>query len=113
MKIYRLIVAALLPPAPALPPEGETEIAGFVKKMIALSPWHLRMGVRAAETALLFWLVVNAKGFVIGRPDRASMHAALRRFEKLGPVCGTLMRLYRSLALLAWEEQPEIAKALL
>ncbi|MBI3418902.1 MAG: hypothetical protein HY053_02045 [Proteobacteria bacterium] len=112
MKIYCMIVAALLPPSPALTAKGVDEIAGFVKDTIALSPWHLRMGVRVAETALLFWLLLRVKGFATGKPEADSMRAALRRFEKFGNIPATLIRLYRSLSLLAWEERLEVVKAL-
>jgi hypothetical protein len=104
VKIYTQIVTALLPV-----PGGEGDIAAFLSNTIRLAPFHLRMGVRVAETALLLWLVCTVKGFVTGTPDNIGLRASLTRFEKLSGLCATLPRLYRSLIMLAWCERQEAA----
>jgi hypothetical protein len=97
--IYTQIVSALLPET-----GDEENIAGFVANTIQLAPFHLRMGVRVAETALLVWLAVTAKGFITGAADRMSLKASLDTFESLCGPTATLIRLYRSLSMLAYCE---------
>jgi len=99
VSLYTPIVAALLPE-----PGREKDIAEFVAATIKLAPWHLRMGVRVIETALLVWLALTAKGFAVGMPHLPSLRASLNQFESLCGPTATLIRLYRSLSMLAYCE---------
>lgn len=113
----RVLVATLIPAWPLLD-EGEktaivTEVAASVTRAIAGAPLHIRLAVRSVSIFLGLYIFLISVG--TGGP-LASAFRADRFFTLLqrspGPIT-SIVRLYRSMTLLAFYEQTYVAAKLL
>lgn len=111
-----LLIRGLLPTQPLLAPDVGTEVAvlvaDHVRRSLAAAPAHLRIGLRVLTAGLAAWLFlfVAARSPWLGR--RAASDRALLLFEAVPRLGPNLMRLYRSLTLLAFYDHPRVAQAM-
>ena len=110
----RILVGTLLPDHPALLPSARAAVldaaAGFVSGQIGRAPVHVWLGARLIGLALLAWL--GAHGVLGKAAPYRQAETALRRFQALGAPFAGGLRLYRSMALLAFYEHPLVEAAL-
>lgn len=103
------LIATLLPDVPALDPDERAavarDVAAVVRRFLAAAPFHVR-AVTATIGAVL-WIWLGLGGLTGGKP--ANLLAA---FESLPGPGQVVMRLYRSLALLAFYEHPLVEAGL-
>ncbi len=116
MAFEALIVDTLLPEWPLL--DGETRAAvhlsttAHVVKALRLAPLHVRLGVGVLSAAIGAAVLVASLGAGRGALRRlraARLYALLQRLP--GPFSAAV-RLYRSVALLAFYEHPAVAPLL-
>jgi hypothetical protein len=111
------IVDALLPEWPDLPPESRSSVsahcAHFVRKQIALSPTHIRFGIRVLFTAFCMFAFLHLGMRRLGSVPRERRATALRAFalEQVSPFVA-LERLLRSMTVLAFLEHPDVLIAI-
>src|SRR5262245_53593305 len=104
-------IDALLPEWPALATECRASVSAhctsFVRRMIALSPAHIRLGVRLLFAAFCTFAFVRLGMRPLGSVPRELRAAALRAFalEQVTPFVA-LERLLRSMTLVAFLEHP-------
>ncbi len=116
MKRHVALVAALTPDEPALAAAdreaAHAAAADFLRRQLAIAPFHVRLGVRLLGFA--FFAAALAAG--LGRPfasrELAWRRAFLDRVSRSSMPGAMLVRLYRSLTLLAYLEQPAVRAAL-
>jgi hypothetical protein len=114
--LIRPIIACLAPYGPPLPAgarAGVIDAAGaFVACQIGLAPLPVRVGALALGAVLRLWLALLAPGATgaFGAPMRAARAVAL--FERLPGPARSVVRLYRSMTVLAYYEHPAVAAAL-
>jgi hypothetical protein len=103
------IVRCVLPERPIVPDEvrqrATEEAVAFVAAALRSAPWHIRSGERVFRIALWLWLLPAA----IRGP--AATERALALFGVLS-FSASIVRLYRSLALLAFLESDDVVRAL-
>ncbi|MER8576342.1 hypothetical protein NKG99_31140 [Mesorhizobium sp. M1409] len=117
MVFDRVIVATLIPAWPLLDGEEKkaivTEVVPSVTRAIAGAPFHIRLAVRSVSIFLSLCLFLISAG--AGGPLASALRAD--RFYNLlqrspGPI-RSVVRLYRSMTLLAFYEQMPVAARLL
>jgi hypothetical protein len=113
-RVDRILVGTLLPDHPALLASARAAVldaaAAFVGGQIGRAPAHVRLGVRVLGLALLTWLALHG---VLRAPAPYRQAApALARFQALGAPFAGVLRVYRSMALLAFYEHPLVEAAL-
>lgn len=113
----RVLVATLIPAWPLLDedekPAVVTEVVASVTRAIAGAPFHIRLAVRSVSIFLGLCILLISAG--AGGPLASALRAD--RFYTLlqrspGPVT-SIVRLYRSMTLLAFYEQTHVAAKLL
>ena len=110
------LVAAVLPTWPVLDPGARErllpEIAGFVRTEIALAPFHVRIGVRVLTFAffLLARIVATGRGFSSRPAEWQAWYMAF--WGGLSPQTQAMVRVYRSLSVLAFYESAPVLAAL-
>ena len=113
-RIERGLVTCLLPDQPALAPSSRQQVvdtaAGFVSNQVRNAPFHVRFGAWILGTCLYVWLTAVG-AMSSGAPYRRA-ELAIARFQRIAPVFAAIVRLYRSMALLAYYEHPIVAAAL-
>jgi hypothetical protein len=114
--VIRPIVACLAPDEPPLPAGAWAGVvdtaASFVSRQIHLAPLHVRVGAVGLGAVLRLWLALLTPGptGAFGAPLRAARAVAL--FERLPGPARSVVRLYRSMTVLAYYEHPVVAAAL-
>ncbi|AYG70763.1 hypothetical protein CCGE531_32045 (plasmid) [Rhizobium sp. CCGE531] len=112
-----MLVATMTPVWPLLNGEEKpmviTQVARSVTRAIAAAPFHIRLPVKSVSLFLSFCIVFISVG--AGGPLARNLRAErfyhfLQRLP--GPV-DSVVRLYRSMTLLAFYEQAPVAKKLL
>jgi hypothetical protein len=108
-----MIVLPMLPEWPPLNPAAQGvvagEIAGFIRRNLALAPAHVRAGVLVVSIGLVFWQLLRAPLAAMGSPARRRTLVSCQRIH--GPV-SAVVRLYRSLTVLAFYEHPVVIAAM-
>jgi hypothetical protein len=110
-------IDALLPEWPALAPDRRASVsahcARFVRRQIALSPAHIRFGVRILFTAFCTFAVLRLGMRPLGSVPRERRAAVLRGFalEQVPPLVA-LERLLRSMTAVAFLEHPDVLAAI-
>src|SRR5262245_64209567 len=111
------IVDALIPEWPTLPPERRASISAhcgrFVRQQIALSPAHIRFGIRVLFAAFCTFAFLRLRMRPLGSVPRELRAAALRAFalERVTPLVA-LERLLRSMTLVAFLEHRDVLAAI-
>jgi hypothetical protein len=114
--LIRPIVACLAPFGPPLPAGTRAGVidaaTSFVSRQIWLAPLHVRVGALGLGAVLRLWLALLAPGVArtFGAPLRAARAVTL--FERLPGPARSVVRLYRSMTVLAYYEHPAVAVAL-
>ncbi|MDE5457544.1 hypothetical protein GWE18_32930 [Bradyrhizobium sp. CSA112] len=112
-----MLLATLMPTWPLLDGEEKpavvTEVVASVSRAIADAPFHIRLAVRSVSVFLSLCIFLISAG--AGGPLASALRAD--RFYTLlqrspGPIT-SVMRLYRSMTLLAFYEQTPVAAKLL
>jgi hypothetical protein len=108
------IVRCVVPDGPVLPPEARRaatlEAAAFVGRALAAAPFHIRVGERIFRVALWAWLLPVAWRASVGRGPSALVERAVERFASLAGPAASIVRLYRSLAALAFLESDGVVE---
>jgi len=113
----RVIVATMMPLWPLLDVDEKAtvlaEVARSVTRAIATAPFHIRLAVESVSIviSLCIALISAGAGGPLGRALRAE--SFYRLLQRLPGPAGAVIRLYRSMALLAFYEQPPVAAKLL
>ncbi|WP_244562598.1 hypothetical protein [Ensifer aridi] len=117
MAFDRVIVATMTPMWPLLDGEEKaavvTEVVREVTRALAVAPSHIRLAVKSVSILLSLWIVLITVGASspLARALRADkFYRFLQRWP--GPV-GSVVRVYRSMTLLAFYEQTPVAAKLL
>lgn len=117
MVFDRVLVATLVPTWPLLDGEEKpavvTEVVGSVTRAIADAPFHIRLAVRSVSILLspcIFLISCRAGGPLASALRADRLYTLLQRWP--GPIT-SVMRLYRSMTLLAFCEQTPVAAKLL
>jgi hypothetical protein len=111
------IVDALLPDWPPLAPDARAPVsahcARFVRRQIALSPAHIRFGVRILFAAFVMFAFLRLGARRLGSVSRERRAAALRVFAfELVPPLVALERVLRSMTTVAFLEHPQVLIAI-
>lgn len=111
------IVDALLPEWPRLCPVRRASVsahcAGFVRGQIALSPAHIRFGIRILFTTFCIFAFLRLGMRRLGSVSRQRRVAALRAFAfEQVPVFISLERVLRSVTIVAFLEHPDVLNAI-
>ncbi|WP_461196142.1 hypothetical protein, partial [Bradyrhizobium sp. UFLA06-06] len=117
MVFDRVIVATLMPAWPLLDGEEKpavlTQVVPSVTRAIAGAPFHIRLAVRSVSIFLslcIFLISAGAGGPLISALRADRFYTLLQRSP--GPI-SSVVRLYRSMTLLAFYEQAPVAAKLL
>ena len=117
MPFIQLIVSSIIPNWPLLERRSrakiESVVIAHVKSAIALAPFHVRLGVTVLSFfvgVLLLFVSVGAGDQLAAQSRAECLYTLLQRLP--GPMA-SVIRLYRSIALLAFYEHPEVAKLLM
>ncbi|MBB4200766.1 hypothetical protein GGD83_004595 [Rhodoblastus sphagnicola] len=113
-----IIIETMVPDWPLLDlrarDAAHARIANDVVTAISLAPLHVKIGVSVLSIllgAMVRCLALTAGGSLGRRNERANrLYGLIQRLP--GPMAA-VVRLYRSMTLLSYYEQPEIAQALL
>lgn len=117
MTALDLMVDALLPDWPALSAESRSSVsahcAHFVHRQIALSPAHIRFGIRLLFTAFCMFASLRLGMRRLGSVSRERRAIALRAFalDQVPPFIA-LERVLRSMTVLAFLEHPDVLIAI-
>lgn len=107
-----MIVRAMTPDWPLLKADTRDQIAGdvalFVERTILLAPAHVRAGVIGLSLMLGLWL---AAASMLNR-SAARIAWAFSVFQKLPMAGPAVIRVYRSMTVLAFYEHPVVAAAM-
>jgi hypothetical protein len=113
----RVLVATLIPAWPLLDENEKTavvsEVAASATRAIGCAPFHIRLAIRSVSIFLSFFILLISVG--AGGP-LASAFRADRFYTLLQKSPGSItsiVRLYRSMTLLAFYEQTDVAAKLL
>jgi hypothetical protein len=108
-----VIIRPLLPQWPELDSAAQETVVRqanrFVQSSIALAPAHVRFGVSVASTALWAWILLYRSG---ANRSGARQRKAVALFERLPGPAAAVVRLYRSLTVLAFYEHPLVLRAM-
>jgi hypothetical protein len=113
MSAFDATIDALLPDWPRLPPERRMPVsaccAHFARGQIALSPAHVRLGIRVVLLAFYVFAFLRLGMRRLGSVPREQRAAALRAFahEHVPPFLA-LERVLRSMTLIAFLEHPDV-----
>lgn len=116
MSAFDATIDALLPEWPALQPERRLSVsahcAHFVRRQIALSPAHIRFGVRTLFTAFCAFAFLRLGMRPLVSVPRERRAAAMRAFalEQVAPFVA-LERVLRSMTVVAFLEHPDVLTA--
>jgi hypothetical protein len=111
------IVDALIPEWPPLPPEHRASVSAhctrFVRRQIALSPAHIRFGVRVLFAAFCMFAFLRLGMRCLESVSRERRAATLRSFalEQIPPFVA-LERVLRSMTTVAFIEHPDVLSAI-
>jgi hypothetical protein len=112
--VDKALVACLMPDYPPLLPSARArvleDVARFVASQVGRAPWLVRLAVRPLGTALFLWLALA--GVLASPIPYRRAEAPIHRFASLAPALAAVVRLYRSMTLLAFYEHAAIAGAL-
>jgi hypothetical protein len=115
MIVLRMIVLPMLPEWPPLNAAAQGivagEIAGFVRRNLARAPAHVRAGVLVVSIGLVFWQLLRAPLAAMGSPARRRALVSCQRIQGQVSV-SAVVRLYRSLTVLAFYEHPLVVAAM-
>lgn len=110
------LVAALTPDEPALAAEerqaAQAAAADFLRRQLAIAPFHVRIGVRLLAAVLFAAALAAGLGRPFATRELAWRRAFLDRAARSSLPVAMVVRLYRSLTLLAYLEQPAVRAAL-
>ncbi|TYL92459.1 hypothetical protein FXB40_25110 [Bradyrhizobium rifense] len=112
-----MLVPTLIPPWPLLDGEEKpavvTEVVASVTRAIAGAPFHIHLAARSVSIflSLCTWLISAGAGGPLASALRAdTFYTLLQRSP--GPIA-SVVRLYRSMTLLAFYDQTPVAAKLL
>jgi hypothetical protein len=112
--MLRTIVRCVVPDGPVLPPSVRRAATlgaiAFVTQALAAAPFHIRVGERVLRVALWAWLLPVAWRAPIGRGPDPRVERAVGRFASLAGPAASIVRLYRSLAALAFLESEGVVE---
>jgi hypothetical protein len=117
MRTFDAVVDALLPEWPRLPPECRAAVSAscsrFVAKQIALSPAHIRSGIRMLLAVFYAYAFFRLGLRPLTAVSRQSCADALRAlaFEGGAPMVA-LERVLRSMTVLAYFDSQEVQAAI-
>ena len=117
LSAFDATVDALLPEWPALPSAHRAAVsahcAGFVRRQIALSPAHIRFGIRALFIVFCIFSRISLGMRRLGSVPRERRVAALKTFalEQVPPFVA-LERVLRSMTAVAFLEHPDVLTAI-
>ena len=110
------IVRCVLPDWPLLPEDvrrnAALEAITFVDQALRAAPAHIRIVERCFRIALWLWLLPVAHGAPIIRGPDSRVERAVSRFASMAAPLATIVRLYRSLAMLTFLESDGVADSL-
>jgi hypothetical protein len=111
------IVDALLPEWPTLPQERRAPVSAhcgrFVRRQIALSPAHIRFGIRILFAAFCTFAFLRFGMQPLGAVSRERRASALKAFaiEQVSPFVA-LERVLRSMTMVAFLDHPDVQTAI-
>jgi hypothetical protein len=114
--VLRTIVRCLLPREPSL--DSDTRRAAtdqaieFVSAAIAGAPFHIRLGERVLRILIWLWLLPAARAESVETGAGPGVERSVEAFARLAPPFASIVRLYRSLALLAFLESDAVVQRL-
>lgn len=117
MSAFDAMIDALLPEWPALLQERRTSVSAhcacFVRRQIALSPAHIRFGIRILFAAFCTFAFFYLGMRPLGSAPRELRVAALKAFalEQVPPLVA-LERVLRSMTAVAFLEYPDVLSAI-
>src|SRR5689334_1882288 len=89
------------------------QAADFVARSIQAAPWHIAIGIRLLSLVLLVWIYpAYMLARLRGLPPRLAARALDRVLERSPMPVRTAARVYRSLAVLAIYEHPQVLSSL-
>ena len=110
------LVEALIPLKPQLDPEARAqavfEAQAYVGRSISLAPFHVRLALSVLTLSLRAWLVCLCPLWG-RRPGGPAFERAVGWFQGLPGPFANAVRLYRSLTMMAYLEQPDVARKLI
>lgn len=117
MSAFDATIDALLPEWPVLPAECRAAVsahcAWFVSRQIALSPAHVRFGIRVLSAAFATFAVLRLGLRSLGSVPRQRRAAILSEFGFDGvPLLASLERVLRSLTMVAFLDHPDVVSAI-
>jgi hypothetical protein len=114
--VLRTIVRCLLPRDPALDIDSRRvatdEAVEFVSAAIAGAPFHIRFGERILRTVLWLWILPAVRAESVEMGAGPGVERSVEAFTRLAPPLASIVRLYRSLALLAFLESDAVVHRL-
>ncbi len=116
MMFAALIVGTLLPDWPEVPKDARAlafaDTVAWVERAVRGSPLHVRLGVLGLSLVIGAALRLRLSGVADERERAARAEAVFGLFQSLPGPASSVIRLFRSLTLLAWFEHPVIAAAM-
>lgn len=110
------IVRCVLPEQSLLPEDvrriAALEAITFVDQALRAAPAHIRIVERCFRVALWLWLLPVANGAPIIRGPDSRVERAVSRFASVAAPLAAIVRLYRSLAMLAFLESDGVAESM-
>jgi hypothetical protein len=88
------------------------EVVQFVRHAFMLAPFHVRLGIGALSAALALWLKLSAPPPPASAAPSHRAALALDRFVRWSGSGAAIVRLYRSLSVLAFYEHPLVLAAM-
>lgn len=113
--VPHILIQSLMPRCPGLDQVTYADVSAavvdHVRRSLDMAPAHIRIGLRLLVPALAawIWLVIAVSYPWLDRC--AAAERALVLFEALPQLGPNLLRLYRSLVVLAFYDHPNVARA--
>ena len=117
LSAFDATVDALLPEWPALPSTHRASVsahcAGFVRRQVALSPAHIRLGIRVLFIVFCIFAAIHLRLRPLGSVPREQRVATLKIFalDQVPPFVA-LERVLRSMTVVAFLEHPDVLAAI-
>jgi hypothetical protein len=117
MRFVDVMVDAVLPEWPVLTPQDRFQVlrncSEFVQRQLNLAPIYIRFGALVLFVAFRLYAILRLGPWPLTWCDRRELARALTKFSSLHlPMASTLERLFRSMTLLVFLEEPLVLAAL-
>lgn len=113
---HQALCQAALPDWPPLPHSDRRQVTIDVERFVAsecrLLPWFIAMPMGMLQMAFFVMASLSQHGLPFKRQTQEQQQRFIKLWSKLGKPCQALLRLYRSLVMLAYLEHPLIRTAL-